>query len=61
MKELMPMTEPKPAAKKQGGKRANAGRRRAKVERKHYTIWASKEEIAYVKEYLFRNRATDPE
>lgn len=55
------MAEQKPAAKKQGGRRIHAGRKRAKVERKHYTIWASKEEIAYVKEYLFRNRATDPE
>lgn len=55
------MTKSKPVAKKQGGKRANSGRRRAKVERRHFTIWASKEEIAYVKEYLFRNRANDPE
>lgn len=55
------MTEPNPPAKKQGGKRIRAGRRRAKVTRRHYTIWASKEEIEFIKEYLLRNRVNDPE
>lgn len=55
------MTESNPPAKKQGGKRIRAGRRRAKVPRRHFTIWASKEEIEYIKEYLLRNRVKDPE
>lgn len=55
------MTEPNLPAKRQGGKRIHAGRRRAKVPRKHYTIWASNEEIEYIKAYLFRNRVNDPE
>ena len=49
------------ALKKWGGKRPGAGRRRFKVRRRHWTIWASQEEFAHVKEYLFRNRLNDPE
>lgn len=47
--------------KQRGGWRVRAGRRRAKVVRRHRTIWASDEEYKYVKEYLFQNRANDPE
>lgn len=49
------------ADQKQGCKRPRAGRRRSKVARRHWTIWASREEMAHVKEYLFRNRQNDPE
>ena len=48
-------------AKSWGGKRARAGRRRASVARRHRTIWVSDEEYRRVMEYLFRNRANDPE
>lgn len=50
-----------PNRKQRGGWRIRAGRRRGKVPRRHRTIWASDEEYAHVKEYLFRNRASDPE
>lgn len=47
--------------KQRGGWRVRAGRQRGKVTRRHRTIWASDEEYEHVKEYLFRNRANDPE
>lgn len=50
-----------PRRKQRGGGRERAGRRRARVPRRHRTIWASDEEYKYVKEYLFQNRANDPE
>lgn len=50
-----------PRRKQRGGWRVKAGRRRGKVPRRHRTIWVSDEEYEHVQEYLFHNRANDPE